>query len=88
MCRDEQNRTLLTVRTLCATQEGLEEHSTLGETTLKWTAIDNIVDTPTHTFLSVVGRGYSLVIPKNQVQVGHYAEFVKVCRSYQQGQAA
>ena len=86
--QDAKVRATLAERTLRATNEGLEEISDLGESKSNWNTIDGVTITPTYTFMSAIGVGYSLVIPRNQVRVGNYDEFVNACRDYIQKSSA
>lgn len=79
--RDPQRRAGLASRTLRATGEGLEEASGVGAVSLKWPAISELVETPTHAIIFVQGLA-ALVVPKARVRVGDYAAFVSACRAY------
>jgi hypothetical protein len=80
--QDEKMRASLASRTLRITQECLEEESSFGEAKIKWNVIENINMTATHTFIIVLGEAPSLIIPKERVNVGNYAEFVDACREH------
>jgi hypothetical protein len=81
MYRGERIRATLGARTLRATSEGLEEESHLGETKIKWSAIDEIDVTPQRIFISVA-QVPSIVISRGQVSAGDLEEFVQTCRNH------
>ena len=51
--QQENYRATLGLRTLRATDEGLEEISAFGEVKIKWEAVDGITDTPAHCLISI-----------------------------------
>lgn len=74
--RDEAKRKTLASRILRTSAEGLEEESSFGSILVRWSSVDQIAQTSTHTFLSFE-KVPSLVIPKDRIQQGSYQEFVQ-----------
>jgi hypothetical protein len=78
---DPAKKASLASRVLRASPDGLEEISDLGEIKVKWEAVNGLVITPSHAFISVQGTS-SIVIPIQYVDKGNYQEFVNVCREH------
>jgi hypothetical protein len=84
---DPAKKASLASRVLRVSPEGLEEISDLGEIKVKWEAVNDLVVTPSHMFISVQGTS-SIVIPIQYVDKGNYQEFVNVCREHVERNAA
>jgi len=85
--QDPTKQASLASRVLRASSEGLEEISDLGEIKVKWEAVNELVMTPSHVFISVQGTS-SIVIPIQYVDKENYQEFVNVCREHIKRNAA
>ena len=85
--RDPKNAASFALRTLNATDDGLQEVSSLGDLKLKWAVINDLSETSTHAFFSVQGVP-SLVIPRGRISRGDYRGFLKMCREQMEGNAA
>ena len=80
--RDEKNRATLAKRTLRAKEDGLEESSAWGEIRVKWDMVNEIRVTPTHTFIAIMGKAPSMVIPRDGIITGDYEGFISACQDY------
>ncbi len=78
---DEKNRRTLDSRTLRISEEGLEEESFMGKILVKWFLIEQIFTTADRTILFIQDDP-SLVIPKVNISVGNYDEFVEAIQTY------
>lgn len=85
--QDPAKQASLASRILRASPEGLEEISDLGEIKVKWDAVNELVITPSHTFISVQGTS-AIVIPIQYVDKENYHEFVNICREHIERDAA
>ena len=78
MYQNEKLHATLESTTMRITDEGLVEESPLGESRLKWHAIDDITRTPTHIFVTVAGIP-SVVVPSDRVIAGDHERFFDEC---------
>jgi hypothetical protein len=69
--------------TLRVTPEGLEQISDQGESRVKWSAVDRIVSTASHTLIYLLADTDAIVIPKDAIEPDQYDAFVKTVRQYQ-----
>ncbi len=79
--RDPKNIAGFGLRTLRASEAGLEEVSALGETRIKWDFIDEVTEEAARAFVTV-SNVPSMVIPKARIREGDYEGFIKACRAY------
>jgi hypothetical protein len=85
--KDPRNSSAFAVRTLRAGDECLEEISPLGETKIKWPAIDDLTETPAHAFISANGVP-SFIVPRDRLSKGDYVAFLRLCRVHIQSAAS
>ncbi len=78
---DRQKRGLYSKRVLRVTPEGLEEVSNYKESRVKWSGVDNVVSTDTHTF--ILAGAEVIVIPKDVIEPSKYDAFVEAMRRHQ-----
>jgi hypothetical protein len=78
MYENEKLQATLESCTLRITDEGLAEETPLGDTRLKWDAIDDITRIPTHTFVTVAELP-CVVVPSEQVVAGDHERFFDEC---------
>jgi hypothetical protein len=66
----------------------LEEVSNHKESRVKWSGVDNVISTTTHTFIFLLAGADVVVIPKGAIASSEYDEFVEAIRRYQSEAAA
>ncbi len=80
--RDQMRPSSLGQRKLKATTEGLEQISEAGQARVKWNVVDNVIENPGHTFISIE-KNLAIIVPRSKIEKSSYEEFMNTFRLYQ-----
>ena len=74
--------TSIAPRRLIADSNGLSQNMQQASKNVSWDLVDAIEETPSHIFIAIEGT-YSIVIPKNEVDLGEVQDFLNCILGYQ-----
>jgi hypothetical protein len=77
--RDQIRPSSVGNRKLKVSTEGLEQIFEGGESKVRWNKVDNIIEGPEHTFISIE-ESLAIIVPRFKIEKSSYEEFMSIIR--------